>query len=220
MKILAIPDIHGDTKRLERLSDRMKAADIILLVGDITHFGREKDIKGIVERVQGSNPHVLAVTGNCDFPEVGAYLTDVGLSIEAKCRRIGGLGFAGLGASLHSPSRSTPNEVSDEHLKKKLDSAAREIPQNGNWVLVSHQPPAQTSADRLLNGRHVGSASVRRFIETHQPLVCFTGHIHEGVGIDTIEATQVVNPGPFFKGNYVYAEIDGTVKVLKILNID
>ncbi len=37
-------------------------------------------------------------------------------------------------------------------------------------------------------GRHVGSAAVRRFIERHRPLACFTGHIHEAAGMDSHRA--------------------------------
>jgi Icc-related predicted phosphoesterase len=58
-------------------------------------------------------------------------------------------------------------------------------------------------------GRHVGSESVRAFIETVQPLLCFTGHIHEGRGMDSIGRTKVVNPGPLWTGNYAYARVSG-----------
>ncbi len=54
---------------------------------------------------------------------------------------------------------------------------------------------------------HVGSRAVRAFIEAVQPLVCFTGHIHGGVGIDTIGVTRIVNPEPLSSGGYAYAEI-------------
>jgi Icc-related predicted phosphoesterase len=40
--------------------------------------------------------------------------------------------------------------------------------------------------------------------------LCFTGHIHEGIGIDRIGRTVIVNPGPFRSGHYAYAEINVT----------
>jgi Icc-related predicted phosphoesterase len=55
------------------------------------------------------------------------------------------------------------------------------------WLM--HTPPYRSALDRAaLDGRrvdhapldvHVGSVAVRRFIETHQPLLTLHGHIHE-----------------------------------------
>jgi hypothetical protein len=58
---------------------------------------------------------------------------------------------------------------------------------------------------------------VRTYIETRQPLICFTGHIHEAKGIDRIGRTQIINPGPLWKGGYAYAEVEGgQIKTLEI----
>ena len=51
-------------------------------------------------------------------------------------------------------------------------------------------------------GKHVGSESVRAFIDQHEPLVCLTGHIHEGRGVDTIAGCPVINPGRLSEGGY------------------
>ena len=42
---------------------------------------------------------------------------------------------------------------------------------------------------------HVGSKSVRKFIEKYQPLIGLHGHIHESFASDKIGNTVVVNPG-------------------------
>ena len=83
--------------------------------------------------------------------------------------------------------------------------------------MVSHQPPYDTINDQVSPGVHVGSKSIRKFIEERQPLICFTGHIHEGTGIDHIGNTAIVNPGPAGKGSYVLTEIlDGKIKRLEV----
>ncbi len=56
-------------------------------------------------------------------------------------------------------------------------------------VFLFHSPPYQSVLDRAdLDGKmidhvpldlHVGSIAIRRFIEEHQPLVTFHGHVHE-----------------------------------------
>ncbi|NQU63989.1 MAG: metallophosphoesterase family protein [SAR324 cluster bacterium] len=220
MDILAIPDIHGDFNRLQNLSRQIEAADIVLLVGDITNFGREREIAGIIEFIQSLNPQILAVTGNCDFPPVASYLDMQEMNIEAAHRMIDGIAFVGLGASLYSPSRATPNEVSEAVMAKNLVKAVAGIPERTPLVLVSHQPPWDTAADRINSGQHVGSHSVRQFVAQFQPLVCFSGHIHESAGIDAIRETQVVNPGPFFRGKYAAARIKGHLEALDIRRID
>jgi hypothetical protein len=57
---------------------------------------------------------------------------------------------------------------------------------------------------------------VREFIERRKPLVCFTGHIHEAPGIDTIGETRIVNPGPLGTRSYAYLDITDKINTLEI----
>ena len=63
----------------------------------------------------------------------------------------------------------------------------------------------------------MGSKAVRAFIEQRQPLICFTGHIHEGVGVDQIGKTNIINPSSLSEGNYAYAEV--TKEGIQVLEI-
>lgn len=45
-------------------------------------------------------------------------------------------------------------------------------------IYVCHAPPYDTGLD-LMRKKHVGSRSLRTFIEQHQPLLTLHGHIHE-----------------------------------------
>jgi len=65
-------------------------------------------------------------------------------------------------------------------------------------VYVMHAPPYNTKLDITSLGKHVGSRSIRRFIEQEQPPLTLHGHIHESFVngyIDAIGATVCVNPG-------------------------
>jgi uncharacterized protein len=219
MEIIAIPDIHGDTKKLKRLAPVLESADLVLLVGDITNFGREKEIRKLLDLVRQHNSTVMAVIGNCDFPEVEEVIDQEGLDLNGKCQVKDGLAFIGLSGSLETPFHGTPNEVPDSYFKTHLTQGHTALPENTPVVLVSHQPPINTSADRIKKGLHVGSTSVRQYIEQYQPLICFTGHIHEGAGIDSIGNTKVVNPGPFFRGKYVKAVITHQIETLEICSL-
>ena len=80
-------------------------------------------------------------------------------------------------------------------------------------ILVTHYPPYGTGVDRAWDGTHIGSRSVRRFVEEVRPLAVLCGHVHESRGIDRIGSTVIVNPGPFFDGYYAIVSIndDGVV---------
>ncbi|MCP4750525.1 MAG: hypothetical protein GY866_06505 [Proteobacteria bacterium] len=219
MIILEIADIHGDVSKLEKMSDEIKAADLVLLAGDITNFGRGKEMRKIIRRVREKNPRIFAVPGNCDFPEVESVLNEEDVGLHGQNRIVDGIGFIGLGASLPTPSGATPWEVSEDFFQEHLDKAVTNLPEGIPTILVSHQPPFDTVTDKVWSGAHVGSKVVREFIEKRQPMVCFTGHIHEGVGHDTIGDTRIVNPGALFQRKYAYAEIDRQIEILDIRNV-
>ena len=110
-----------------------------------------------------------------------------------------------------------PEGVSDLAIRvhQRLDNVRRKRDVR-SVVLVSHQPPYGVAVDRIGNGLNVGSRSIRDFIEDAKPLVCFSGHIHEGQGIDNIGTTKLANPGPLAGGGYVYSRIERQVEEFEI----
>jgi Icc-related predicted phosphoesterase len=219
MVIIALSDIHDNIKRLEAITYDLSTADIVLLVGDLTNFGRKEAASKVVRAVQKYNDCVLAVPGNCDYPEVDAYLTGEGINLHRKSITIGEINFLGVGGSLPCPSK-TPNELTEDELGEFLRETASNLNPDTPMILVSHQPPRNTVTDFARNGKHVGSESICNFIIEVQPIICFTGHIHEGRGIDAIGKTKVVNPGSLREGGYAYAEVNRQVDVLEIRGID
>jgi len=208
MNIIALTDIHSRTGILHSLSAKLKSADLIILCGDITHFGHSNDAALIIEELSAINPNIVAVTGNCDHPDSEQYLVDKGYSVFGKVRNIGGVSFFGIGGSLPCPGH-TPNEYAEEEYEAILADIC--FPKNEPVIMVSHQPPFNTLNDAVPVNNHVGSRSIRNFIARVNPLICFTGHIHEGIGIDFIGKSAIVNPGPAFTGGYAFAAIDGNI---------
>ncbi len=214
MKILALTDLHGKIELIKHFSILMNDADVVLLAGDNTNFGRQKEIGQIIDEIQRFNKSVYAVSGNCDYPVVEQYLDECGISLNMKCIVHNNMHFAGLSGSLPCPG-TTPQEYHDEEYVSILEYIESQIIHP--LVFVSHQPPFNTLNDRVSDGLHVGSKALRAFIEKHAPLVCITGHIHEGKGVDVIGTTKIVNPGPAAWGNYAWIGIeDGQVKELSI----
>lgn len=109
----------------------------------------------------------------------------------------------------YKPVISTANGLIDINEQEWFDSHATieedleelaKMSDPGRTIYVLHDPPYGTALDVLYNGRHIGSAAVRRFIEQHQPPAVLSGHIHEspkvsGKVMDSIGETLCVNPG-------------------------
>lgn len=207
MRIVGLTDIHGRASSIAPFAQVLQAADVVVLCGDLTHFGGARDAQRVVQAVLEHTPAVLAVHGNCDRPEVAEFLAAQGISLHGRRVIRDDVAFLGLGGSLPAPG-GTPSEFSEAELARALSQAAAELDADIPRVLVSHQPPRDTALDVIGTGAHVGSDAVRQFIEQHSPCVCFTGHIHESAGTDTLAGCHVVNPGPASGGRCAVAEVE------------
>lgn len=215
MKIINIVDIHGNVNPIEKIRDELFSADLVIIAGDLTHFGGGEQAAVLIESVRLSNSNILAVTGNCDTKSVDDYLDRENINLHGRAKNIGGVNFFGAGGSLPCPS-PTPTIYTEDEYADILAGALEGADPGAPAVMVCHQPPYGTSNDTLTNGEHVGSHTVREFIQERKPIVCFSGHIHEAPGIDEINGTKIVNPGPFGMGSYALLELSDKIDNLEI----
>ncbi|HPB27232.1 MAG TPA: metallophosphoesterase family protein [Acidobacteriota bacterium] len=207
LSIFAASDIHERLDYLEQLAGTIEAAHWVLLLGDLTHFGHAAQAARVLDAFRRINPQVLAVPGNVDHPDVLDLLVSEGVSLHGSHRVLESqVGVAGMGASTPTPF-GTPSELSEEELYRQLNAPLRAIGGCAVRLVISHTPPRDTRVDRVRLGFHAGSRSVRRLIEEHSPDLLLCGHIHEAAGEDTLGHTRVLNPGPFGRGGYVWAEV-------------
>ncbi len=218
MIIVGLTDIHGHIRALAELMPKLPEADILLVAGDLTHFGDKADAAEVLEVLRQYNERILAVPGNCDRPEVVQYLKDEGISLHGNCVDVDNVAFLGIGGSLPCPGR-TPNEMPEREFDKLLKRCGREVKANMPVILLTHQPPYGTRADLVGTGRHVGSTSIRRFIDDIKPAVCICGHIHEARSEDTAGKTIVLNPGPADRGFYAYVEVDTELRLAEVRSV-
>ncbi len=215
LKILALSDIHGAFETMRKIIKGEPTADVIILAGDLTTRGTADDLKEVLNKAIASSRPVLSILGNMDPPELQPALTISGTSLEDEPVEIGEVGFIGVSSSPFSPLH-TPNEVADDELGARAERGWSRL-KNPRWkVMIAHTPPLGTVTDRVHSGVHVGSPSLRRFIERCQPDVVVCGHIHEARGIDRIGTSQIVNCGPAFEGSYALIEVaqQATVRLI------
>ena len=207
MNLLAFTDIHGAYGNFAAIKSELGAADLIILAGDITHFGHGAEIRELLPRINPDNKAFYGVHGNCDYPDVLDQLEEQGISLHQRVQYENNLVLIGLGGSLPCPGR-TPSEYSEKQYRETIESLPEIDRADKILVLVSHQPPYGTRNDVVMSGQHVGSRVIRDFVEELQPDLCITGHIHEGRGTDQIGPTKIVNPGPMRNGYYLAADIN------------
>ncbi len=219
MIVINIADIHGNAAPVQEMGDVLSSADLVLLSGDITHFGGEKEASEIINQIRAYNPNILAVTGNCDNKDVDSYLESENIQLHGRNIDFNSVIIFGAGGSLPCPS-PTPNIYTEEEYVHILQSSTEGLDPAAPKIMVSHNPPINTLNDTIPSGDHVGGKVVREIIENIQPLVCFTGHIHEAEGIDEIGSTKIVNPGPLGTRSYAYLEISDKIEALDIRKIN
>ncbi|MHC4551403.1 MAG: metallophosphoesterase family protein [Planctomycetota bacterium] len=208
IKLLALADIHGAVRNIPLIAEVVADCDAVVLAGDITNFGGAEAATEVLAALESHGTHLVGVPGNCDPSEVETVLAGRGISAHGGCVETGGLRFVGVGGALPCGG-ATPNETGELTFQDTLEQAVSGFNDDGNLVLVTHQPAYGTRLDNVGGGRHAGSRAIRRFIEQHEPILAVSGHLHELSGSDTIGPTTLVNPGPLRQGCYAVIEIEG-----------
>jgi Icc-related predicted phosphoesterase len=192
MKMLVYSDIHSSDGAVDLLrADTDKySPDILLLLGDITHFGPVSFAERFIRSISTRS---LAVPGNCDPPDVLELLEDSGISLHGKIENVGGYDFVGFGGSNLTPF-DTITEFGEDDIFEALDGVMEK-----GAVLVTHVPP-RGHVDGTSGGLHAGSIAVARIVEKYRPRISLSGHIHEARGMVEDEGTLFLNPGAVRKG--------------------
>ena len=204
MKIVSFGDVHMAIPQMQKIAVELATADLIILSGDLTNFGGRADAEKVVYAAKNYCPHVLALPGNVDKPDVLDFLQAEQINLHRESRQLNELSIFGCGGSNITPFH-TPLEFEDAELGAMLAEAYAGVRNAPVRLMVCHTPPHATKLDRLTTGTPVGSRAVRQFIEQHQPQVCITGHIHESPGVDQIGRTKILNAGHFGAGGYIIA---------------
>lgn len=209
---IVISDLHSKTARLSEIPGLAEAVGVIIL-GDITSQGSASSARQVLEQVAMQNNHVLALFGNMDTPEVGAWLDEQDVGLHNAVRELDPqTAILGVGGSTFTPF-STPSEFPETRFAEWLDGLWTHARQYSRVVLVSHTPPRDTLCDLVEGHLHVGSQAVREFIMDCQPDVCLCGHVHESRAEDRLGRTVVVNPGSLSLGGYAVLCLGEQLKV-------
>jgi len=215
MDLVVVSDFHGEVEAargvVRLVEDR--GIEAIVICGDITHAGTEEDAEYLLNTLLDATPNVLYVSGNFDPPEI---MTGVAgsraICLHGKSHLISPYTFVGVSCATPAPFFS-PSSISDEEIGATLNRALGSVERRDKLILVSHDPPNSSALDKTSRGSNVGSKSVKQFILREKPILAACGHIHESPGVDKINSTIAVNPGPAFTRRAALVKLEPEVLV-------
>lgn len=191
-RILAVGDIHGDTKFVERLAKKAKEEDVdlVILAGDLTFL--EKSTKNLIGPFVKEKKEVVLIPGNHETMSTINTLTQIyegTKHIHGYSVKRGDIGIFGSG---YEPSTG-PFFIEDEEIFKILKKGNDKIKDLKKKIMVTHAHPKGSVAE--FSG-FPGSKAVKKAIEQFKPDVLISAHIHEAGGLqEKIGKTKVIHVG-------------------------
>jgi Icc-related predicted phosphoesterase len=136
MRVAAIGDLHvqenDDAPYRELFSEVSNHADVLLLCGDLTNFGKTKEAEILAEDIKSCSVPVLGVLGNHDYEcgqpeEVAKILQDSGMVVlDEQAHEIDGVGFAGVKGFMGGYGRGELAPFGEPIAKMLVDEAMNE----------------------------------------------------------------------------------------------
>jgi uncharacterized protein len=187
-KILAAGDFHGDANVTKKLAEKAskEKVDLVILTGDITS---PIDTKNLLKPFIDKEKRVVFVPGNWDSTETINFLSQLyGIkNVGDHYVKYDDVGIFGIG------SPDWQMELDETKTFNKLKKDFEKIKDLEKKIMVSHLHAAGTKSE--FSGV-AGSSALRKAIETFQPDIFISGHIHEGEGLyEKIGKTRVFNVG-------------------------
>jgi len=223
MKLLVISDLHANNAVLDKMDEVFSSADAVLFAGDYAECFKPETGEGALKALCAKHETIFSVLGNCDNEVFLEDLEEQDVCVEKTLAFHEGLAIAGAGGGTYFTGKTEFERTEEEILAdfEIVENSVSESSDDSLWknlILISHNPPKCQLCDKVNETLHAGSQLFTDYIEKNQPLAVVCGHIHEGIGIEKIGGTTVINPGSLGEGNYAWMELekkDGFWKVVK-----
>jgi Icc-related predicted phosphoesterase len=215
LKVAAIGDLHVKEDQAapyrELFAEIAKAADVLVLTGDLTDLGKPKEAEILAEDLRHCSVPVIAVLGNHDYEcghvdEVREIFRGAGVRLlDGSSCEVEGVGFVGVKgfvggfAPRHLPDFGEPSlravyaEATAE--VEALDEGLREVATCPLRIALLHYSPAEETLEGEPREIWVflGSDRLAAPILEHGPDLVLHGHAHAGSPDGTIGETPVHN---------------------------
>jgi Icc-related predicted phosphoesterase len=198
LKILAIGDLHGDTRQASKLAEKAQRehVDLVILSGDLTFA--EQSIDYLVGPFAKRKIETLIIPGNHESFATANFLEKLyapsvknihgkGLKRHDAAHEVGIFGAGGANIGIF--------QISEREIYDKLQKGFDKVKGVKLKLMVTHVHPTGTLMEKL-SVMVPGSEGVRRAIKKFQPDIAICSHVHEAEGIEEkIGKTKVINVG-------------------------
>ncbi len=198
LKIMAIGDLHGDSRQASRLAEKAKKenVDLVVLSGDLTFA--EQSVDYLVGPFAKRKLDVLIIPGNHETVATANFLEKVyapnvknlhgkGFKLHDISHEIGIFGAGGANIGLF--------QMSEPEIYNTLRKGFDKIKDVKKKIMITHVHPSDSLMAKL-STLVPGSEGVRKAIEKFQPDIAICSHVHEAEGIEEkIGKTKVINVG-------------------------
>ena len=235
LTVAAIGDLHvteGSDGRYRALFEEMSdAADVIVLAGDLTNFGKAREAEVLAEDVRAATVPVLAVLGNHDYEcgcpdEVERILEEAGvIMLGEQATVVQGVGFAGVKGFVGGFGRGELGAFGEQAIKafvdesreeaRRLENALRSLRTERTLAVLHYAPVPETVAGEPLEiYPFLGSSRLAHAVDRFDNVKAVVhGHAHRGSyegrtprGIPVYNCAQFVVE-PAFGRKYALLEI-------------
>ena len=164
MRVAAIGDLHvqesDEAPYRELFTEIAQHADVLLLCGDLTNFGKEREAEILADDIKSCPIPVLGVLGNHDYEcgvheDVARILHEAGMIVlDEQAHEIDGVGFAGVKGFMGGYGRGElapfgepiAKAFVDEVMKeaRKLENALRTLRTERSVAVLHYSPVTDT----------------------------------------------------------------------------
>ena len=202
MRVAAIGDLHvqenDEAPYRELFTEISRHADVLLLCGDLTNFGRTREAEILAEDIKACTIPVLGVLGNHDYecgqPEIVCeILHGAGMVVlDEQAHEIDGVGFAGVKGFLGGFGRGElapfgepiVKAFVDEAMKeaRKLENALRTLRTERSVAVLHYSPVTDTlEGEPMEIYQYLGAQRLAEPIDRFDHVKAVVhGHAHHG----------------------------------------
>lgn len=219
VRIAAVGDIHVQEtdkgKWVPYFEEISKAADVLLIVGDLTNTGDEMEAEVLLEELRACTIPVICVLGNHDYEKSRHKLIRQILHknpnvsvLDGESKVIQGIGFAGvkgfgggfdnymLSMFGEGAMKAFVQEAVDEalHLERALSRLDQEHEGIRKIVLLHYSPTKATVVgEPEVIFPFLGSSRLAEPLIRHKTIAAFHGHAHAGRLSAEVSGVKVFN---------------------------
>lgn len=194
LKILAIGDLHGDSRQASKLAEKAlkEKVDLVILSGDITQG--ESSLDYLVGPFAKRKIEVLLIPGNHETLSSANFLEK---AYSPYVKNIHGLGLKKKNVGIFAAGGANIGlfQWNEKEVYDTLKKGFEKIKDSKKKIMITHVHPSNSLMEKLTSFFE-GSEGIEKAIKKFQPDLAICSHVHEAEGMEEkIGKTKLVNVG-------------------------